>query len=114
MTSLLNISKKPGYGCGFIYMLCAGDLFKIGVTEQTIEKRIRDLQTGNPEEIWCKYYVEVPRKYLYRIEQMMHLRNHIRKIKNEWYDLEGGQIKTFKDDVKKCLDILESLDETEI
>ena len=62
MKSLLNITRRPGYNQGFIYLLCAGNLFKIGVTEQTIEKRIRDLQTGNPEEIWCKYYVEVSRK----------------------------------------------------
>jgi hypothetical protein len=111
--SILNITKKPSYHCGFIYLLCAGDVFKIGVTEQTIEKRIRDLQTGNHEEIWCRDYVEVPRKYLYGIERMMHLKNHVSKIKNEWYELPIEAIASFRADCRKSLEILEMLDETE-
>ena len=111
--SILNTSKKPHYGCGFVYILCAGDVFKIGVTEQAIEKRIRDLQTGNHEEIWCRDYIEVPRKYLYDIERMLHLKHHMKKIKNEWYELPIEAITSFREDCRKSLEILKTLDETE-
>ena len=112
--SLLGCRHKPHTGYGFVYLLCAGDVFKIGVTEQTIEKRIRDLQTGNPEEIWCRDYLEVPRKYLYRLEKMMHLKHHVSKVKNEWYELPIEAIASFRTNCKKSLEILESLDETEM
>ena len=111
--SILNITRRPGYNQGFLYLLCAGDLFKIGVTEQTIEKRIRDLQTGNPEEIWCKCYVEIPRKHLYNVERMMHMKHHVSKVKNEWYELPSEAIASFREDCRKSLEILEMLDETE-
>ena len=91
----------------------SGDAFKIGVTEQTIEKRIRDLQTGNSEEIWCRTYVEVPRKYLYKIEKMLHMKHHLNKIRNEWYVLPIEAIASFKNDVLHFLEILKSIDETE-
>ena len=114
---LINITNEPKTGFGFIYLLCAGDKFKIGVTEQTIEKRIRDLQTGNPEEIWCRDYVEIPRKHLYDVEKMMHLRHHMKKIKNEWYDMSINDIKAFHQNVTECLDILNcinKIDKTEM
>ena len=37
---------------GFVYLLCDGEKFKIGMTKhKDIYKRIKELQTGNPNEI---------------------------------------------------------------
>ena len=43
---------------GFVYLLCDGEKFKIGMTRGRIEKRITELQTGNPNEIWIRSYYE--------------------------------------------------------
>ena len=55
---------------GFVYLLCDGEKFKIGMTKQNIQKRIKELQTGNPNEIWCHSYYETD--YPLKIEKMMH------------------------------------------
>ena len=36
---------------GYVYLLTDGEFFKIGVTRGSIEKRIKKLQTGNPDNI---------------------------------------------------------------
>ena len=36
---------------GYVYLLTDGEFFKIGVTKGSIEKRIKKLQTGNPNNI---------------------------------------------------------------
>ena len=47
---------------GFVYLLCDGEHFKIGMTKKDIYKRISELQTGNPNEIWLHSYSEIRRK----------------------------------------------------
>ena len=44
---------------GFVYLICDSgydSMFKIGVTRQPIEKRIKQLQTGNGSEIFLVNY----------------------------------------------------------
>ena len=69
---------------GFVYLLCDGERFKIGMTKQKdIYKRIAELQTGNPNEIYMvrvenektiiysekdKYYST---KRLYQLEEQL-------------------------------------------
>jgi len=59
---------------GYVYLLCDGERFKIGMTRQeNIMNRIKELQTGNPNEIWLHSYFET--EYPNKIEKMMHARN---------------------------------------
>lgn len=92
---------------GFVYLLCDGEHFKIGMTKQNICKRISELQTGNPNEIFISSYYET--NYPYKIEQMMHIKYNLSKIKNEWFDLTLEQVIKFKDNCKECENIIKSL-----
>ena len=83
---------------GFVYLLCdpSNDSFKIGVTTaKDIDKRIKELQTGNSTPIHCvqKYETDFP----YYIENWLHRKyNHIKtEANNEWFYLNQDQIKSF-------------------
>ena len=93
---------------GYVYLLCDGERFKIGMTKQKdIHKRILELQTGNPDEIFLLSYYET--EYPYKIEQMMHRRYKSAQIKNEWFDLNAHQVLHFKDECTKCENIINQL-----
>lgn len=93
---------------GFVYLLCDGEHFKIGMTKQkNIHKRIAELQTGNPNEIWLHSYYET--KYPYKVEQMMHNKYKNANVKNEWFDLSSKDVINFKNTCKDCELIIESL-----
>ena len=65
---------------GYVYLLCDGEKFKIGMTKNKIEKRVAELQTGNPNEIWVHSYYET--QYPLKIEKMMHGRHASSNVKN--------------------------------
>lgn len=92
---------------GFVYLLCDGERFKIGMTKKDIYKRIAELQTGNPNEIYITSYHET--NYPYRIEQMMHIKYKTSQIKNEWFDLTSEQVINFRKNCNKCEETLEVL-----
>lgn len=94
---------------GFVYLLCDGERFKIGMTKKDIYKRIAELQTGNPNEIYITSYHET--NYPYRIEQMMHIKYKTSQIKNEWFDLTSEQVVNFRKNCNKCEETLEVLKE---
>ena len=94
---------------GFVYLLCDGEKFKIGMTKKKdINDRIKELQTGNPYEIWLHSYYETDNPLM--IEKMMHCKYSISKFKNEWFDLTVSQVYNFKNECKHCERILKSLD----
>ena len=92
---------------GFVYLLCDGEKFKIGMTRGKIEKRVAELQTGNPNEIWIRSYYET--MYPTKIEKMMHVRHTPSNVKNEWFDLTVSEVNNFKNECKKCEEILKAL-----
>ena len=57
---------------GIVYLICDGDKFKIGVTTKTLEKRLRELQTGNPYELFVSNYYETDTPF--KLETMLHNR----------------------------------------
>ena len=85
---------------GFVYLLCDGEHFKIGMTKKDIHKRISELQTGNPNEIYITSFHET--NYPYRIEQMMHIKYSTSNVKNEWFNLTLEQVINFK---KNCNEV---------
>lgn len=78
---------------GHVYLLMSTDsdgqveLFKIGITKNSIEKRIKFLSTGNPNTITLiKSYTS---KNYKEIEKWLHSRYSLNKTlsKNEWFHL---------------------------
>ena len=92
---------------GYVYLLCDGEKFKIGMTKNKIEKRVAELQTGNPNEIWIHSYYET--QYPLKIEKMMHGRHAPSNVKNEWFNLSVSEVINFKNECKQCEEILKAL-----
>lgn len=72
---------------GYVYMLGEftdnGEFYKIGVTKGDIHRRIKKLQTGNPNEIFLVDYFETD--YPFQVEHMMHLKYFSKRESGEWY-----------------------------
>ena len=93
---------------GYVYLLCDGDRFKIGMTtRKDISKRIQELQTGNAFEIWLHTLYETD--YPHIIEKMMHTRYASSNIKNEWFELSANQVLNFKSECSKCENLVHSM-----
>lgn len=77
------------------------ELFKIGITKSSIEKRIKSLTTGNPNKIILlnsynsKNYKE--------IEKWLHTKYSLSKTQsdNEWFFLTDEQVINFTDTCEK-------------
>ena len=94
----------------FVYLLCDPSKdysFKIGITKGCIKKRIKQLQTGNSEEIHLVDYFET--KYPFFIERSLHMFFNNKKILNEWFDLNSPEVSSFKELCEKYEKIAESL-----
>lgn len=70
---------------GYVYLLCnpSNDTFKIGVTKNEIEKRIKQLETGNDEDIFIASYHYT--QYPYRLEKMLHTHFTTYHVNREWF-----------------------------
>jgi hypothetical protein len=87
-----------------VYLLCAeiGDerLYKIGYTRRPIEKRIKELKTGNAADF---YIVDsFQSKWGTKIESILHRNLSSKKVNGEWFLLDDSDIKSFS---KRCNEI---------
>lgn len=76
------------------------DIFKIGMTRGSVEKRIKQLQTGNGEDIYLVDFYET--EYPFFIERLLHTKLFPKQKKNEWFKLDVSDIINFK---KYCNEI---------
>lgn len=92
---------------GYVYLLLSispdnVETHKIGITTRDPSIRIKELQTGNSNEIRClrKYKTE---NYL-KVEQSLHRKysNQTTEAKNEWRTLTDKQVFSFIDDCKEA------------
>ena len=86
---------------GYVYFICDSghdNMFKIGVTRGSVEKRIKRLQTGNGSEIFLvnKYETQYP----FYIEKMLHQKHYSDKKLNEWFELDKESVTNFIEDYK--------------
>jgi len=97
---LINIYMK-----GWIYLMCQVDidgneLYKIGVSKNDPEKRVKSLQTGNPNKILLlnKY----SSSHYNKIERWLHRKFFIKKTlaNNEWFALTSNQAVSFLSECK--------------
>jgi hypothetical protein len=93
---------------GIVYLLLSvspvgEEAHKIGITTSTVEKRIRQLQTGNPNTISILRQYKT-QNYL-KVEKMLHRRfKDLTEEENEWRRLSD-------EDVFNFLSICEEMDE---
>lgn len=91
-----------------MYLLCDGEKFKIGMTtRKTIEDRVAELQTGNPNEIFVSMWHKT--NHPDKVEKLMHARYGMSRIRNEWFDLTVEQVLGFNTECEKCEHIIEVL-----
>ena len=90
---------------GYVYLIGEEenkDQYKIGCTKKNPEKRIEELQTGNPNKLILKAYFETDRPY--RLETMLHNRYKEYNTLNEWYYIEKDAKNEF---IKTCNELQE-------
>lgn len=87
----------------FVYLI--GDagqdnVFKIGVTRKSVEKRIKQLQTGNGEDIYLINFYETD--YPFFVERLLHTKLYPKQKRNEWFILDVNDVVNF---TSYCKDI---------
>ena len=99
---------------GYVYLLLQVDkngdeTYKIGISKNDPELRVKQLATGNPDNIsLLKVYPSLNYK---KVEQWMHRKYDSSKTlaKNEWRNLTNEEVSSFLDDCKKADDTISLL-----
>jgi predicted GIY-YIG superfamily endonuclease len=97
----------------FVYLirLSENSYYKIGVTKN-INKRIKQLQTGNAEKIFLINSYES--KYAHKIEKALHNFYFDKKKHNEWFELSIEDEVSFLKDCSKIENNIIYLDKNKI
>lgn len=70
------------------YILRASRYYKIGITSNTIEKRISELQTGCPYKIKQHHHIDTKNQKLSQsIEKWLHKKYSKYRLQGEWFEL---------------------------
>lgn len=91
---------------GYVYLFLEVDIqgneaFKIGITKNDPEKRIKQLQTGNSNKLSVLKSYQSP-NYL-KVEQWLHRKYNIKtEAGNEFRHLTNEEVMSFLDDCKKA------------
>ena len=91
-----------GYVYLFLEVNIHGDeAYKIGITKNDPNKRIKQLQTGNSSKLTLmKFYTS--ENYL-KVERWLHRKYHVKtQAKNEFRSLTDEQVFSFLEDCKKA------------
>ncbi len=92
-----------------VYLICAEfegrRLYKIGYTRRTIEKRIKEIKTGNGHDIYLVNSFKS--EWGTKIESQLHRAYKSKKINGEWFDLTDEDVESFGDKCKYSHDMME-------
>lgn len=84
----------------FVYLLKVSEgIYKIGVSKN-VNKRVKQLQTGNPDII--EVVDTFPSQYPYKIENVLHRRYKYKNIHGECFKLSEKDINNFKQECLTC------------
>jgi hypothetical protein len=98
---------------GYVYLLLQIDFdgnesYKIGITKNDPNKRVKQLQTGNPNKISLHRKYE-SKNYL-KVERWLHRKYQGKtEAKNEWRTLTDEQVFSFIDDCQAADDNIQFL-----
>ena len=62
------------------------DRQKIGFSKD-VEKRLKTLQTGNPDKLKIHYKIECPSNKTISLEKKIHTELSYKRLKGEWFDM---------------------------
>lgn len=95
---------------GYVYLIGSVDdakRFKIGVTRGDVNKRLKKLQTGNPEQLYVRHSFKTHSPF--KLEKMLHVIYANNKELNEWFNVEGDDINNFIETCEKCQKNIDAL-----
>ena len=96
---------------GVVYLLTNhNDQYKIGITKYNANRRIKDLQTGNADEITV--VAEFESEYNRKIEGALHRRYGTKRLKGEWFYLEKKDTQNFISECQMLHDNFKLLEES--
>ena len=82
-------TETPTPEHGFVYVLQAGEFYKIGVSKH-VDSRIKQLATLPPFDLELICTIETAD--MYGLEKVMHMRfDHVR-VKGEWFELDSHDV----------------------
>ena len=98
---------------GFVYLIgeaSTPNLFKIGSTrKKDINDRMRQLQTGNPDELYLSRCFETDEPF--KVEHNLHFVLGEENFHGEWFSVEDGFEDRFMDLCEKAQIMVDSLRE---
>ena len=86
---------------GYVYLICdpSNDRFKIGVTRNKVDKRVKKLQTGNSCELFISDIYET--EWPFRLETFLHNFYKQKRILNEWFALDVQDVTSFHETCRR-------------
>lgn len=97
---------------GFVYLICEnGDnqLYKIGVTRSDVNARLKKLQTGNGNSLYCVHSFESNKPY--KLEKMLHSYFANNREEGEWFLLGKDDVESFPELCRKYQSIIDDLND---
>ena len=91
--------------CVYLIEDNCNEVYKIGVTRRNVYTRLKQLQTGNPNELKLIDFFETD--YPFRLESLLHNKYKLQQAFNEWYYISKEDINNFLEDCKFYNDMIE-------
>ncbi len=89
-----------------VYLIRAGeDNYKIGITRRNPEKRLKELSTGNSEDLFIENVFES--KWGTKIEAHLHRKYHSYRKRGEWFLLEQDDVSNFTTECQELHNLFE-------
>ncbi len=96
---------------GYVYLIEEinnNGKYKIGSTRKlNVEKRIKELQTGNPNKLLLKYSFKTNNPF--KLENMLHKYYKNVHKNGEWFELTNEEVSNFQSVCEKYQHIIDSL-----
>lgn len=97
--------NKKSKGCVYLIEDENNQVYKIGASRNNALKRMKQLQTGNANEL--KLIFEYCCNYPYRLETILHRKFSHKKVHNEWYSLSLDEVYNFEKTCQEVDNIIE-------
>ena len=94
---------------GFVYLIADNEgRYKIGSTRaKKVDKRLKQLQTGNASELCIKETFET--EHPFKLEKMLHNHFENKRLSGEWFELSEADTKAFRGICEEKIRVIESL-----
>ena len=94
---------------GFVYLIADNEgRYKIGSTRaKKVDKRLKQLQTGNASELCIKETFET--EHPFKLEKMLHNHFKYKNLNGEWFELSEADTEAFRGICEEKMKVIESL-----